>query len=237
MVLSLTYPGELAGEVKELVESQEACRSEICPCILVLESKLLPEGVLEIAASELVHHGVLLLNSHTVRLVRELDAYLAKRHFALFDGVLTGLVFHCKVDLACSEESHGQAEQVLLVHFDPLIVRHDVGEADGVVHFQFVGREVGPPRQVREETHADRFRLFVQGWLSPLVLLHRHEVFPFLAAHFAIGSVFLVKEAGAHQLAVLRDLVDRLTPLTHVLVLEVDLVRARVTAEAYGVGG
>ena len=69
-------PRELRSKVEELVQAEEPCRAEVGPRIIVLKAKLLPEGMLQVTALQLLHDFVLLVHRDRAAVVVELDADL-----------------------------------------------------------------------------------------------------------------------------------------------------------------
>ena len=74
------FPWVLRREVEELVEAEESGCAEVSPWVGALEAELLPEGVFESAAPQLLHHFVLLVHCHCrATLVVKLDPDLGQR--------------------------------------------------------------------------------------------------------------------------------------------------------------
>jgi len=81
-----------------------------------------------------------------------------------------------------------------------ITVGMDVGEADRVVNFKLVFCQIGSRGQPWEQLHAHRLSFFMLLWLSMLILLHLHEVFPLALPHLVLYDGFLFfEEAGTHE--------------------------------------
>ena len=52
---------EFAGEIVQLVDSEDPCSAEISPRISILKAKLLPKRVLQCASLQMFHHLILLI--------------------------------------------------------------------------------------------------------------------------------------------------------------------------------
>ena len=69
----------LAGEVVELMHTQESGCPKVSPRIVALEAEAFPEGMLQLCPLQLLHHLMLLVYSDTIWVVIELDADLVNR--------------------------------------------------------------------------------------------------------------------------------------------------------------
>ena len=194
-----TYPRIFAGEVVKLVNSKNACCSEVSPWVVILEAEAPPEFMLHIGSLQVLDDLLRLIQGDIIVLVRELDNNFRFAFFHRSAAVkrLPDLV----LDFATFHEGLSESAQTCFVLLALFVVREDILEPNGVVSLELLWLQVRFGRKLGEYLVADSLHILMLLGLLSLSVLHLKEILPLLLAN--IVFFFFLEIGSVHELITL----------------------------------